>query len=66
MFKVNYTKSSLEIILLKIIRLGFSYTTDNGKWCILYIGFTKLSIGFTANWKGKPKLTITKDQMFDA
>ena len=66
MLKINYTEKSLEIILLKIFRLGFSYSLDNGKWCIFYLGFMKLSFGITANWEDKPKITITKEQMFDA
>ena len=66
MLKINYTEKSLEIILFKIFRLGFSYSFDRGKWCIFYLGFMKLSFGLTANWEDKPKLTITKEQMFDA
>ena len=66
MLKINYTEKSLEIILFKIFRLGFSYSFNNGKWCIFYLGFMKLSFGLTANWEDKPKITITKEQMFDA
>ena len=66
MLKVNYTKKSLEIILFKIFRLGFSSSFNSGKWCIFYLGFMRFSFGFTMNWESNPKLTITKDQMFDA
>ena len=65
MLKVNYTKESLEIILFKIFRIGFSSSKIDGKWCIFYIGIMRFSIGTSLNWKSKPK-TITRQQMFDA
>ena len=64
---LSYSEDGLEIILLRIFKIGMVSNRKTGYWSMLYIGFFKLSIGICLNYSESNKeIELRKENMHEA